>query len=92
MNAKIKYIICILMKSPRNIFMFLFGIEDLVSGYEGILETIAHISVTTLELIGKKRGCLIRGGEIDYDKVINIIMNEIKSGIIRNITFDRFED
>lgn len=32
--------------------MFLFGLEDLVSGYEGILETIAHISVTTLELIG----------------------------------------
>lgn len=45
--------------------------------------------VTTLERIGKKRGCLIKGGEIDYDKVINIILNDIKSGIIKNITFDR---
>jgi len=48
--------------------------------------------VATLEAIGKKRGCLMRGGEIDYDKVISIIMNEIKSGTIKNITFDRFED
>ncbi|MBE6149897.1 MAG: ribosome biogenesis GTPase YlqF [Firmicutes bacterium] len=45
--------------------------------------------VTTLERIGKKRGCLIKGGEIDYDKVINIILNDIKSGTIKNITFDR---
>jgi len=45
--------------------------------------------VTTMERIGKKRGCLIKGGEIDYDKVISIILNDIKSGNIKNITFDR---
>ena len=48
--------------------------------------------VETLDIIGKKRGCLIKGGEIDYDKVINIILNEIKNGTIKNITFDRIED
>lgn len=48
--------------------------------------------VITLENIGKKRGCLIRGGEIDYDKVMSIIINEIKSGLVKNITFDRMED
>ena len=46
--------------------------------------------VTTMERIGKKRGCLIKGGEIDYDKVISIILNDIKSGTIKNITFDRY--
>ena len=63
--------------------------------YEGYLIPALKSDITgyeLIELIGKKRGCLIRGGEIDYDKVINIIMNEIKSGIIRNITFDRFID
>ena len=48
--------------------------------------------IITLEEIGKKRGCVIRGGEIDYDRVVNIIMNDIKSGIIKGITFDRFEE
>ncbi|NLL44718.1 MAG: ribosome biogenesis GTPase YlqF [Mollicutes bacterium] len=45
----------------------------------------------TLDVIGKKRGCLIKGGEIDYDKVISVIINDVKEGIIKNITFDRFE-
>ena len=34
----------------------------------------------------------MRGGEIDYDKVVNIIMNEIKNGTIKNITFDRVDE
>lgn len=45
----------------------------------------------TLDEIGKKRGCLIKGGEIDYDKVYSIILNDIKNGIIKGITFDRYE-
>lgn len=48
--------------------------------------------ILTYEEIGKRRGCLIKGGEIDYDKVANIIINDIKSGNIKNITFDRRED
>ncbi len=42
-------------------------------------------------LIGKKRGCLIKGGEIDYDKVVNVIMNDVRNGYFKNITFDRFK-
>ena len=48
--------------------------------------------VLTMEEIGRKRGCLIKGGEIDYDKVIKVIINDIKSGYIKGITFDRIED
>ena len=44
----------------------------------------------TLDLIGKKFGCLMRGGIVDYDKVFSIIMNDIKNGIIKGITFDRY--
>ena len=45
----------------------------------------------TLDAIGKKRGCLMRGGIVDYDKVYNIVINDIKTGIIKGITFDRYE-
>lgn len=57
--------------------------------------SIDHVEddfILTLDIIGKKRGCLIKGGEIDYDKVISIIINEIKNGTLKNITFDRFSD
>lgn len=48
--------------------------------------------VETLEWIGKKRGCLIKGGIVDYDKVYNVIINDVKLGHIKNITFDRFDN
>ena len=57
-----------------------------------LVDSIEEDFIETLEFIGKKRGCLIKGGEIDYDKVINIIITEVKNGIIKNITFDRLED
>lgn len=47
--------------------------------------------VTDLEEIGRKRGCLVKGGEIDYDKVMGLIMSDIKNGYVKGITFDRYE-
>lgn len=57
----------------------------------GITEIEEDI-VPILDKIGKKRGCLIKGGEVDYDKVYATIMNDMKNGHIKNITFDRFEE
>ncbi len=45
-----------------------------------------------LDEIGKKRGCLIKGGEIDYDKVMGLIMSDVKNGYIKGITFDRLDE
>jgi len=46
----------------------------------------------SLETIGKKRGCLVKGGIVDYEKVYSVIMNDIKLGSIKGITFDRLND
>ena len=56
------------------------------------IEDLNDDIVITMEEIGKRRGCLIKGGEIDYDKVIKLIINDIKSGYIKGITFDKVED
>lgn len=45
-----------------------------------------------LDIIGNKRGCIVRGGFVDYDKVYGVIMNDIKEGIVTEITFDRFDE
>ena len=45
----------------------------------------------TLETIGRKRGCLVRGGIVDFDKVYNVVLNDIKTGLLKGITFDRYE-
>ena len=44
-----------------------------------------------LEIIGRKRGCLARGGVVDYDKVYTVVLNDIREGYIKNITFDNYE-
>ncbi|MBQ6282314.1 MAG: ribosome biogenesis GTPase YlqF [Bacilli bacterium] len=44
----------------------------------------------TLDLIGKRRGCLLKGGVVDYDKVYSLIIRDIKDSNIKGITFDRF--
>jgi ribosome biogenesis GTPase A len=54
------------------------------------LNNIDNEDITnTLDVIGKKRGCLISGGEIDYDKVYSIVINDLKEGHVGKITFDR---
>ena len=55
------------------------------------IDTIDEDIVNTLDIIGKKRGCLIKGGEIDYDKVYHVIINDVKNGVIKGITFDRYK-
>ena len=73
--------IIILDKYYNNILKERYGIEKVDN--EEIEET--------LESIGRKRGCLVRGGIVDYDKVYSVVMNDIKNGIIKGITFDRYE-
>lgn len=76
------YILNTLDKYYNNILKDRYGIDSVNN------EDIE----STLDEIGKKRGCLMRGGIVDYDKVYSIVMNDIKTGIIKNITFDRIDN
>lgn len=44
--------------------------------------------VAVLEHIGRKRGCLIKGNQVDFDKVYDLILRELKKGDIGRITLD----
>ena len=46
----------------------------------------------TYDTIGKKIGAIISGGEVDYTRVSEYILNDIKNEYVKNITFDRIED
>jgi len=45
--------------------------------------------VEAYEIIGQKRGALSKGGIVDYEKVSNIIISDLKNGYFGSITFDR---
>lgn len=42
-----------------------------------------------LELIGRKRGCVISGGEIDMERAANLVIDELRSAKIGLITLER---
>ena len=75
------YILNTLYKYYNKILLERYGVDSIDN--ENIEEVI--------ETIGKKRGCLIKGGIVDFDKVYSVVINDIKNGIIKGITFDRYE-
>lgn len=62
----------------------------LVKRYSINIEDKSPLEV--MENIGKQRGCIIRGGEIDYSKVSNVILDEFRKGILGNITLELPEE
>ena len=46
----------------------------------------------TYDIIGKSIGAIISGGEIDYNRVSEYILNDIKNEYINGITFDRIDE
>ena len=44
--------------------------------------------VEVLDIIGKLRGALIRGGEIDYDRVYQVVLTDLRGKQLGQISFD----
>ena len=57
-----------------------YGVTEIDEDYIEVYDTIA-----------KRRGALTRGGVADYEKVSNIIINDLKNGYIGKVTFDRLK-
>jgi ribosome biogenesis GTPase A len=57
----------------------------------GIINIDDNNIIEAYDQIGKARGCLLKGNEIDYDRVITIVINDVKNGQLKGITFDRYE-
>ena len=55
------------------------------------IETLDEDFVEAYELIGRRRGALSRGGIVDYDKVSDLIIKDLKNGYFGKVTFDRIE-
>ncbi|WP_221564242.1 ribosome biogenesis GTPase YlqF [Alkalihalobacillus sp. TS-13] len=64
--------------------------EKLIDRYK-LTDTSAP-PLEVFEEIGKKRGCLIKGGEVDYEKAAEIILRDIRSEKLGPISFERPAD
>lgn len=62
-------------------------IEDILSKAEPENFNIYEI----MQEIGRKRGCIISGGEVDDEKTSKIILEDFRTGKIGNITLEKAE-
>lgn len=51
-----------------------------------------HEGYEILETIGRKRGMLISGGEIDIDRAASTVLDEFRGAVLGKMTLDRAED
>lgn len=61
--------------------------ENLKERYK--IEEIFEDPLETLNAIARKRGCLVCGGEIDYNRISVILLDEFRGGKIGKITLER---
>ena len=56
------------------------------------IEEIHENPLDTLDAIARKRGCIIARGEIDYNRIAVILLDEFRGGKIGNISLERPDD
>lgn len=52
------------------------------------LEATPVDQISLLDAIGRKRGCLAKGGVVDYDRTSRIFINDVRAGALGPITFE----
>ena len=53
------------------------------------IDEIFENPLDTLDAIARKRGCLMKGNEIDYMRIAVILLDEFRGGKIGNVTLER---
>jgi ribosome biogenesis GTPase A len=45
-------------------------------------------AVEMLEAIGRRRGCLAGGGQVDYEKAAGVVLRDLRSGKLGRLTLE----
>ncbi len=63
--------------------------KQLMERYE--LTSLDKEFIEILDEIGKRRGALLKGNEIDYERVYSILLTDIRNKHLGGLTFDRYD-
>lgn len=72
-------------------------LEFMINNYKENLEECYKVSISSntlesLDIIGRKLGCLTKGSAIDYSRVSKTLLGDFRSGKIGNISLESPED
>lgn len=76
----------------------IFGVEYLRDHYPKALEDKYNLDLSSLETtidiideIGRRRGALMAGNEIDYERVFNLFLYDLRNGALGALSFEKPE-
>lgn len=55
-------------------------------------DVVSEDPVAVLETVARKRGCIGKGGAVDWDKAAAVFLREMRAGKLGRLTFDRWEE
>lgn len=73
------------------------SLEYMMQNYPNLLKARYNLTeinedpYTNLEAIAKRRGCLLKGGIIDYDRAYNIVLNDLRGNKIGRMSYEKPE-
>ncbi len=102
-NERVSYNLALLGSIKDEILpldeVAIYGIKFLTSHYPNAIHERYGIDINletepiqVLDLIGEKRGCKVSGGYIDYDRVINLFLYDVRNLKLGKMTFETVED
>ena len=53
------------------------------------LEELSQTPLETMEAAARKRGCILPGKKIDYERIARVVLDEFRSGKIGKITLEK---
>ncbi len=53
------------------------------------LEAVPEMPLDTMEAMALKRGCILPGKKIDYDRIAKVVLDEFRGGMIGKITLEK---
>ena len=82
----IERIVCLLLETLSKKYP-----EGLIDRFK-LDEPLPTVGEELIEMIGRKRGCLKKGGAIDVEKTTRLVLTEFRSGKLGRVTLDRIEE
>ncbi|WP_373232067.1 ribosome biogenesis GTPase YlqF [Cohnella sp.] len=80
------FVLRILVERYGSVLKDRYGIEELPSELPDM-----QAAIDVLEDIGRRRGCLVSGGNVDYEKAAGILLRDLRSGKLGRMTLEEPE-
>jgi ribosome biogenesis GTPase A len=77
------FVLRILVERYGSVLVERYGLEELPSELPDM-----QAAINVLENIGRRRGCLVSGGNVDYEKAAGILLRDLRSGKLGRMTLE----